>query len=127
MQESKDCSLQAQFAESKAERGRLKERLSTGFPTVHKDLPPILLVSRWSDAESEIPLEEFLENIDSAAKLGRWHSSDCLRISALKPADQARPFYNTCLVLHADDATWENSRRRSGNNSGTSAPISFIL
>jgi hypothetical protein len=33
-----DASLQAQLLESKAEITRLRERLSTGTPTVHKDV-----------------------------------------------------------------------------------------
>jgi hypothetical protein len=99
-------SLQAQLAKSKAELARLKDRLSTVTPTVHKDLSLISLVPRWSDAESAIPLEEFLENIESAAKLGRWQCLYCLRIKAVKLADLARSFYNTCLELHAEGATW---------------------
>jgi len=62
-----DSSLQAQLAQSKAERARLKERLSPGTPIVYKDLSLISRVRRWSGAESAIPLEEFLENIESCA------------------------------------------------------------
>jgi len=60
-------SLQAQLAESKAEIARLKERLSTGTSIVCKDLTLISRFRRWSGAESALPLEEFLENIESCA------------------------------------------------------------
>jgi len=71
-----DASLRAQLLESKAEITRLREGLSTGTPTVHKDLSLISLVPKWSGCESAVSLEEFFENIESAAKIGRWHSSD---------------------------------------------------
>ena len=103
----KKSSLQAQLAESKAEIARLKECLSTGTPTIHKDLSLNSLVPTWSGSESAITLAEFMEKIDSAAKLGRWHSSDCLRIPERTLADPAMSFYNTCLEIHAEDATWE--------------------
>jgi hypothetical protein len=89
----------------------VKESLSTAVPTGHKELSLISLVPRWSGAELAIHLEEFLENIKSAAKLGRWHSSDFLRIAALKPADPARSFYNTCIEINAEDETWEKFKK----------------
>jgi hypothetical protein len=76
-----------------------------GNPTVHKDLSIILLVPKWSGSESAVSLEEFFENIECAAKIGGWHSSDCSQIAALKLTDTARTFYNTCLELHSEDAT----------------------
>ena len=102
------ASLQAQLLESKAEITRLRERLSIGTPTVHKDLSLISLVPKWSGSESAISLEEFFENIENAAKIGRWHSSDCMEIAALKLTDSARTFYNACLELHAENETWDN-------------------
>ena len=106
-----DASLQAQLLESKAEITRLRERLSRGTQTVHKDLSLISLVPKWSGSESPASLEEFFENIESAAKIGRWHSSECIQIGALKLSDSARTFYNTCLELHTEDATWENLKK----------------
>jgi len=106
-----DASLQAQLLESKAEITRLRERLSIGTPTVHKDLSLISLVPKWSGSETSVPLEEFFENIESAAKIGRWHSADCMQIAALKRTDSVRTFYNTCLELHAEDATWDKFKK----------------
>jgi hypothetical protein len=64
-------SLQAQLAESKAEVARLRDRLSVGVPTVHKDLSLVSLVPRWTGTEAAGSLEEFLNSIDSAGDLGR--------------------------------------------------------
>jgi len=106
-----EASLQKQLLDSKEEITRLKERLSMGTPTVHKDLSLISLVPKWSGSESAVSLEEFIENIESAAKIGKWHSADCMQIAALKLTDSAKTFYNTCLELHAEDATWEKFKK----------------
>jgi len=106
-----DASLQAQLLESKAEITRLRERLSTGTPRVHKDLSLISLVSKWSGSESAVSLEEFFDNIESAAKIGRWHASDCMQVAALKLTDYASTFYNTSLELHAEEATWDKLKK----------------
>jgi hypothetical protein len=106
-----DASLLAQLLESKAEITRLRERLSIGILTVHKDLSFISLVPKWSGSESAVSLEKFFENIESSAKRGRWHSSDCMQIAALKLTDSARILYNTCLELHAEDATWDKFKK----------------
>ena len=51
--------LRTELEESKAEIQRLNARLSTGVPTLHKELSLISMVPKWSGAESEVPLEEF--------------------------------------------------------------------
>jgi hypothetical protein len=89
-------SLQAQLAEFKAKVARLRDRLSVGDPTVHKDLSLVSLVHRWTGTDSASPLEEFLNSIDSAAELGRWTAQDCVRVATLKIAGATRSFYNTC-------------------------------
>ena len=49
-----DASLQAQLPESKADITRLKERLSIGTPTVHKDMSLISLAPKWSGSVSRL-------------------------------------------------------------------------
>jgi len=56
-------------------------------------------------------LEEFVESIESAAKIGRWDSADCMKIAALKLTDSARTFYSTCLELHTEEATWDKFKK----------------
>jgi hypothetical protein len=52
-----DARLKAELVETKAELQRLRERVSAGTPTVHKDLSLISLVPKWSGLENGIPLE----------------------------------------------------------------------
>jgi hypothetical protein len=40
--------LKAELIEAKSEIQRLKERMSLGVPTVHKDLSLVALVPKWS-------------------------------------------------------------------------------
>ena len=101
-----DASLQAELEESKQEIRRLRERLSLGTPTVHKDLSLVSLVPKWSGAETAVSLDEFFASIDGAAQIGRWKQSDCFRIAVLKLAGAARSFYNGYPELHTEDVTW---------------------
>jgi len=102
-----EARLQAGLVQSKAEIVRLRERMSVGMPTVHKDLSLISLVPKWSDSETAIPLEEFLASTEGAAKIGRWESPDQLQIAVFRLVDPAKSFYNACLELHVEDTTWQ--------------------
>jgi len=42
-----EARLQAELVETKAELQRLRDRVSIGTPTVHKDLSLISLVPKW--------------------------------------------------------------------------------
>ena len=86
--------IQAELLESKNEIRRLRERLSTAMPTVHKDLSLISLIPKWSGSDAEVPLEEFFSSIEGSAEIGRWQQSDKIRIGALKLTGAARMFYN---------------------------------
>jgi len=54
-----EARLKQELAESKAELGRLREEMSSGMHTVHKDLSLICLIPKCSGAENTTPLEEF--------------------------------------------------------------------
>jgi hypothetical protein len=82
-----ESSRQALLSESKAELTRRKERLL---------MPIISLVPKWSGSESAILLEKFIENIESTAKIGRWHLSHCLKLAASNVADPASSRFNSC-------------------------------
>ena len=94
-----DACLQVQLEESKQEIQRLRERLSLGNPTVHKDLSLVSLVPKWSAAKTAVPLDEFFASIDGTAQIGR-EQSDCVRIAFLNLTNAARSFYNGCPELH---------------------------
>ena len=99
--------LQQELAESKTEILRLKEHMSLGTPTVHKDMSLISLIPTWSGSETAVPLEEFFSSLEGAAKIGRWQESDKLQVAILKLTDSARLFYSGCPELHAQDVTWQ--------------------
>ena len=111
-----DAKLQAELEQSEAEIVRLRERMSMGLPTVHKDLSLISLIPKWSGSESAVPLEEFLAIVDSAARIGNWDQTDCLEIVALKLADPTKSFHNTCLELHARVKGLKNLRIDAGRS-----------
>jgi len=101
-----EARLRAELEESKAEIQRLKERLSGGPPTVHKDLSLVSLVPKWSGLDSAVPIEEFFASIKGAAQTGKWEKPDQVRIAVLKLTDAARLFYNGCPELHERNVTW---------------------
>jgi len=103
-----EARLRAEFEESKAEIHRLNVRLSTGVPTLHKDLSLISMVPEWSGAESEVPLDEFFSCIEGSASLGRWESADRIKIATLRLTGAAKLFCNGCPELNAADVTWDN-------------------
>ena len=103
-----EAQLLAELAETKAELERLKEPIPVGKPTVHKDLSLIALIPKWSGSETGVPLEEFLSNIESSARMGLWEDANKLENAILWLSDVAEQFYNRCLELHAPGVTWEN-------------------
>src|SRR5215469_4346225 len=99
--------LQAELVEAKAEVQRLKERMSLGVPTVHKDLSLVALVPKWSGQDSVVTLEEFFSSIEGSARIGKWDDADRIEIAVLKLTGSARTFYQGCSELHADRLTWQ--------------------
>ena len=70
--------LRQKVADSKAEISRLRERLATALPPV-----PIAIVPKWSGAETDSTVKDFLASIEGAAKIARCPGTDCLRIATL--------------------------------------------
>ena len=122
-----EAKLQAELTESKMEIQRLRERLSTAMPTVHKDLSLISLVPKWSGLESGVLLEEFFSSIEGSAQIGCWEQSDKIRVAVLKLTGAAKLFYNGCSELHAEDVTWGSLKVHLPRGLGTRIQISFIL
>lgn len=54
-----EARVQAELVQTKADLQRLRDRVSIGTPTIHKDLSLISLVHKWSGSETAVPLEEF--------------------------------------------------------------------
>jgi len=98
--------LQQELENSKLEIQRLRERMSLGTPTIHKDLSLISLVPKWSGSDSANSLEEFISTLEASARIGRWEEKDTVQIAALKLEGSARVFYQGCTELHSQDASW---------------------
>ena len=79
-----DARLEAELAETKMELQRLRESISPGTPTLHKDLSLVTLIPKWSGSDSSVTLEEFLSSVELGARIGRWVHADKREISALK-------------------------------------------
>jgi len=101
-----EARLKLELSEAQLEIQRLRERLSTTPPVVHKDLSLVSLVPKWSGAESAISLEEFFSSIEGSAKIGHWTETDCLQVAVLKLTETARTFYFSCPELHGETVTW---------------------
>ena len=98
--------LQTELAEMKMELQRLRESMSHGTPTLHKDLSLVTLIPKWSGSDSAVTLEEFLSRVESAARIGRWQDADKWEIAVLKLTDSAKLFYLGCSELHEEGANW---------------------
>ena len=101
-----EAHLLAELQETKAALKRLRERVSAGTHTVHKDLSLVSLVPKWSGSESGIPLEVFLQYRGcnpSRVVGGSWP----FNVAVLRLTDSAKQFYNGCLELHSPDADWQ--------------------
>jgi hypothetical protein len=85
--------LQAELAETKMELQRLRESISPGTPTLNKDLSLVTLIPKWSGSDSSVTLEEFLNSVESAARIGRWADAVKMEIATLKLEGSAKMFY----------------------------------
>ena len=99
--------LQVELLDAKAEVRRLRERMSLGVPTVHKELSMLALLPKWSGQESTVSLEEFFASIEGSARIGMWDDPDRFGIAILILAGSTRTFYQGCPELHAEGLTWQ--------------------
>ena len=102
-----EARILSELKETKNELQRIKERMSIGTPTVHKNLSLISLVPKWSGLDSGDTLEEFFANIKTSAKLGRWQENDQSEIAVMRLAGSAKLFYQGCTELHEEGTTWQ--------------------
>ena len=100
-----EARLRAELEESKVEIQRLKERLSGGLPTVHKDLSLVSLVPKWSGSDSGVPIEEFFASIEGAAQIGKWEEQDQIRIAVLKLTDALHNIHATAEPISLFDVS----------------------
>jgi len=67
-----EARLKLKLSKAQVEIQRLRERLSTTPPTVHKGFSLVSRVPNWSGAESAIALEEILPSSEGSARIGHW-------------------------------------------------------
>jgi hypothetical protein len=61
-------------------------------PTTTKDMWVANLVDPWKGDSSSVPVHEFFESINEAAKMGNLSSKDKVRLARLKLKGTARSF-----------------------------------
>lgn len=99
--------LHAELQKRKNELQRLRERMSVGTPTIHKDLYLISLLPKWSDSDSTVTLEEFFSSVEASARFGRWGDNDQREIVILRLTGSAKLFYHGCTELHEEGTAWQ--------------------
>jgi hypothetical protein len=70
--------LQQKLEESKLAIQRLRERMSQGAPTVHKELLLISLIPKWTGSEPTNSLEKLILTLEASARIGRREPKDKL-------------------------------------------------
>jgi len=106
-----EARLKLKLSEAQVEIQRLRERLFTTPPTVHKDFSLVSRVSKCSGTESAIALEEILPSSEGSARIGHWWETDCLQVVVLGLVDNGRAFYK------GEDVLWKNFGTTSRKNS----------
>ena len=101
-----EARILSELAWTKSELQRLKESMSIGTPTVHKELSLISLAPKWSGLDSGVTLEEFFASIEASAKLGCWKENDQREITVMRLAGSAKVFYQGCTELREEGTTW---------------------
>jgi len=105
-------SLERLVENLQAEIRNLRAQVSSGRPTAPKDLSLISLISKWSGTEESVSVEEFLDSVESSAKIGNWSDFDKVQITALKLTEVAKVFYSSNPKLHSASISWENFKAK---------------
>jgi hypothetical protein len=66
----------------------------------------ISLIPKWSGTAKSTPVQEFLDTVEGAARVGNWSDADMVQVATLKLADRAKMFYSGCKELHDPNITW---------------------
>jgi len=103
-----EARLKLEQSEAQNEIQRLKDRLTRAPPSFHTDFSLISLISRWSDTESAVSLEECFSSIEVSVRIGNWLEADCLQVAVLELVDNVRTFFNSCPELHAENVLCQN-------------------
>jgi hypothetical protein len=78
--------------------------------TATKDMWVTNLVDFWKGNSNSIPVVDFFELIDEAAKMGRLSPKDKVRLARLKIRGAAKLFYSAQPQLKAEDISYDEFR-----------------
>jgi hypothetical protein len=83
------------------------QTLQAKLQTTSNDLSLVSLLPKWAGTAHSSPLHEFLEIVESTAKLGNWSREDIVRIATLKLTDKAGNLFNATPELHEPSVSWD--------------------
>jgi hypothetical protein len=95
--------LQKLVEDLQAEINNLQAQVSSGRATAPKDLSLISLIPKWTGTGKSVSAKEFLEIVESSARIGNWSESDKIQITVLKITEVAKVFYSGNPELHNTD------------------------
>jgi len=104
--------LQKEVEESKLEIQRLRQRMSLGAPTIHKELSLIALIPKRPGSETTNHLE-FILTLEASARIGRREPKNTVEIIALKlvasiDADPASSRFNLWPKFQMESVAGQN-------------------
>jgi hypothetical protein len=83
------------------------QTLQNKLQTTSKNLSLVSLVPKWAGTAQSSPIHQFLEIVESTARLGNWSGEDMVRVATLKLTDTTRNFFNATPALHDASVSWE--------------------
>jgi hypothetical protein len=89
----------------------LKKQIATlqaRLDTTAKDMSLVSLIQTWSGTAKSVPLQGFINSVETTADIGNWTETDKIRVMTLKLTDVARSFFDATPALHDKDVTWQN-------------------
>jgi hypothetical protein len=105
--------LKQQLALLQTEMAKLKVQLQNSTPprsTASKNMSVVSLIPKWSSPVKSTPVQEFLDTVEGAARVGNWSYADMVQVAAQKLVDTAKTFYSGCKDLHDLNITWAQFR-----------------
>ena len=94
----------------RAEISNLRAQVSSGRPTMPKDLSLISLIPKWSRTEKSVSVTEFFESVESSVTIRNWSQFDKILNTVLKLTEVAKAFYSSNPQLHSTSISCENLR-----------------
>jgi hypothetical protein len=82
--------------------------LQARLDTTAKDMSLVTLIQTWSGTAKSVPLQGFINSVETTADIGNWTDKDKIRVMTLKLTDVARSFYDATPALHDKEVTWKN-------------------